>query len=77
MSSNPPPTFNTKSLSRAAVVGAALGILGIILFIVFWVVFGEAGLANVARLFLSLCIPPVIIGVIVAVYYIFSRRTNR
>ncbi len=66
--------FNRKSLSRAGIVGAVLGVVGILLFLGFWVVLGQAGTAQAPRLFLSLCIPPALIGIGMLLYVLVSRR---
>ena len=68
--SQPPPSpVNRQALSRASVAGVVLSIVGIILFVVLWLVFGQVGLEHIPRLLLSLCIPPAIIGVIAVVYF--------
>jgi lipopolysaccharide export LptBFGC system permease protein LptF len=77
MSSNPPPPspVNKQALSRASVAGVVLSIVAILLFVVFWLIFGQIGLEHIPRLLLSLCVPPAIIGVI-AVFY-FRGLTKR
>lgn len=71
MTDSPNP-FNRKILTRGLIAGAALAVLGIVLFFVIWS--SLAGSGEVARLFTALCIPPVLIGVIVGAYFMFFRR---
>lgn len=70
---NTPNPVNRRALSRASIFGAVLGVLGIILFVVFWLVFGQLGLTQFARLFLSLCLPPAIIAALVGGYVLIAR----
>ncbi len=72
MSTTPNP-FNRKDLTRALIVGAVLAVLGIVLFFVLWGALGQSGTGQAARLFVSLCVPPVIIGVIIGVYFLFFK----
>lgn len=70
---NTPNPVNRKALSRAGVFGAVLGVAAIILFVVFWIVFGQMGLTQFARLFLALCLPPAIIAALVGGYVLIAR----
>jgi lipopolysaccharide export LptBFGC system permease protein LptF len=67
----------TPQLSRFLIGGAVLAIVGILSFVLLWVVFGAMGVANAPRLFVSMCIPPVIIGVIVGVYALIQSGKNQ
>lgn len=69
---NTPNPVNRKALSRGLIAGAVLAMLGIMLFFVLWGALSGSG--QVARLFVSLCVPPVIIGVVIGVYRLFLRR---
>jgi len=76
MNKTPSPTpspVNRNALSRASLVGAILGTLSIILFVVLWIVLGKIGAAQMPRLFLSLCIPPVIVASLFGAYVLYSR----
>ncbi len=68
--STPPPEnpVNKQSLSRAGTIGGILGAGAIILFVVFWVVLGQMGVQQYTRLFLSLCIPPAVIALVIGLY---------
>lgn len=70
---NTPNPVNRRALSRASIFGAILGVAAIILFVVFWVVLGEMGVTQFARLFLALCVPPAIIAAIVGGYVLIAR----
>ena len=68
--------LNGMSLSRASIVGAGLAVVGIILFVVFWVVLGQLGVTSLARLLVSLCLPPAVIGGIIAAYALAAKSRN-
>jgi hypothetical protein len=70
---NPPNPVNRRALSRAGIFGAVLGVAAIMLFVVFWVVLGQIGLTQFARLFLALCLPPAIIAALVGGYVLIAR----
>lgn len=70
---NTPNPVNRRALSRASIFGAILGVAAIILFVVFWVVLGQLGVTQFARLFLALCVPPAIIAAIVGGYVLIAR----
>jgi hypothetical protein len=70
--SKSPPSLK-PALSKAAIAGAVLAVLAIILFGVLWVVLGNAGLSQTPRLFAALCIPPGVIAAIIGVYILVAR----
>ncbi len=70
---NSPSPLNGRNLTRAGIAGAALALLGIILFIVLWVVLGSFKLDAMPRLFASLCIPPAIIAAIMGIYILVRK----
>lgn len=72
-----PEPLNLKNLSRASIVGVALAIGGIILFVVLWVVLGNAGVDQFARLLMSMCIPPALMAALVGGYFLFGRSASR
>ena len=70
--SNTPPEQPNLNLKSPMIAGAVLAMLGIVLFLVIY-----AALANsepIARLFIALCVPPVIIAAIVGGYGWFIKR---
>lgn len=75
--SNSPNPVNPEALKRATIAGALLGVFGIVSFIVIWVVLGQAGAQQIPRLFLSLCLPPALIGVIMLAYIFYMRSRAR
>ena len=62
--SNSPSPLNSQRLLRASAVGVGLAVFGILAFVGLWVVLGNAGFPNAARLFAAMCIPPIVIGVL-------------
>jgi len=61
-----------RGLAIALVIGAVLAIAGVGTFLLLYgVVF--AGMPDSSRLLLSMFIPPVIIGIVIAVYYIIRQ----
>ncbi len=68
-----PPPLNRQRISRVALAGMILAGVGIALFIVLWIVLGQAGLEAVPRLIASMCIPPGVIAVILGMYVLFFR----
>lgn len=75
MMSNSPSPIDKQNLPRIAVIGAAFAVLGIVLFIVLWVMMGNAGVEQLPRLVVSVCLPPAIIAAILGVYIL--ARPNR
>lgn len=75
MSQTPNP-LNAKNLSRATIVGVSLAVGGIVLFLVLWAVLGSAGVDQVARLLLSLCIPPALMAALVGAYFLYAQPKN-
>ena len=73
----PPNPVNPEAIKRASTFGAFLGVFGIIAFVVLWVLLGNAGAEQIPRLFLSLCIPPALIGLIVLGYIFYARSRPR
>jgi hypothetical protein len=76
-SPNPNNPVNPEALKRASIAGAALGVFAIIAFVVLWVLLGQAGAQQIPRLFLSLCVPPALIGVIMLGYIFYARSRPR
>ena len=58
-------------IPRVVLSGAALAIIGIVLFAVLWSVL--AGVDSFPRLILSMCVPPTIMAAIVGVYMLVVR----
>jgi len=72
MSSPNMPHNDRQRLQRALVFGALLSALGVVLFLGFYIVLGS--LESAPRLFLSLCVPPAIIALIMGVYMLTRVR---
>lgn len=72
-----PGPLNGKSLTRASVAGFGLATLGILLFVILWVVLGQAGFQPAARLIAALCIPPAVIALILGIYVLFVRPNRK
>ncbi|MFN8528088.1 MAG: hypothetical protein U0670_05715 [Anaerolineae bacterium] len=69
------PPFSTaeerRRLTRALLIGVGLSMVGIILFIVIYMALSQA--QSAPRLFVSLCVPPAIIALILGVYILVAR----
>ena len=68
MMSNTPNPIDSQNLPRIAIIGAVLAVLGVVLFIVIWVMMGNAGVEQLPRLVVSICLPPAIIAAILGAY---------
>lgn len=69
--------LNRKTLSRATLAGAALAMGGVGLFILLWVVLGNAGVDQFPRLILSMCVPPALIAALVGGFFLLVRPSDR
>jgi len=67
---SPDPT-DRQRLTRALVYGAVLSAAGVALFVLLFI--GMSGLDNTPRLFISMCIPPAIIALVLGVYILVVR----
>jgi lipopolysaccharide export LptBFGC system permease protein LptF len=68
-----PGGMDKKAFSRIGIAGAGLAILGIIIFLILWIVLGNLGVDNFPRLITSLCIPPAVIAVLIGIYMLVAR----
>jgi len=66
------PDTPTRQLSRAAIAGAVLAVLGVGLFILLYVLLSDA--PDLPRLLVSLCVPPAVMAVIVGGYLLATAR---
>ncbi len=67
---SPQPT-DRKRLTRALVIGAILSAAGVVLFLLLF--FGMSGVDSAPRLFVSMCIPPAVIALVLGAYLLISR----
>lgn len=65
--------LDRKLITRAGLMGLVLAAGGIGLFILLWVVMGNAGLDTFARLIIAICVPPALIALAVGVYFLVTR----
>ena len=72
MDENP---LNKRGLTRASIVGVAMALGAIILFILLWLVLG--GLDRFPRLIIAVCVPPAAIALAVGVYFLFIQPGNK
>ncbi len=73
---NPSP-LNGRNLSRATGVAILLSAGGVILFLLLWVLLGNAGTDPLARLIVSMCVPPGIIAALVGGYFLLVRPGSK
>ncbi len=71
MSEAPSPT-NKKTIYRVQIVVIAIALVGIVLFVGFWLFLGEAGMDDFPRLIASFCIPPAIIALAMGIYMVLT-----
>jgi lipopolysaccharide export LptBFGC system permease protein LptF len=57
-------------------IASALALAGVILFALLWIGLGNAGLGNLPRLVLALCLPPAVIAVLLGGYVLVRGRGN-
>ncbi len=74
--SNSPNPVSRRALSRGVIIGAVMGGAAIILFVLLWIVLGGVGLSNIARILLSLCIPPAILAALMGIYILVWRSRS-
>jgi hypothetical protein len=72
--SKTPNSLEPTAFLRAGMIGLGLAIFGIIAFVGLWLVLTD--LDNAPRLFLSLCIPPLLIGLMVGGYKLATRNRS-
>lgn len=68
-----PGPLNRSNLTRAGIIGAVLAVVGIGLFFALWIGLGQAGTSVAPRLFASICVPPLLLGVLVGGYALVRR----
>lgn len=73
---NAPDSFNKKTVIRVQIAVFGLSALGIGVFVLFWVLLGEAGIGDFARLIAAFCIPPALIAAIVGAYTVMRSRQS-
>lgn len=60
----------------ALIAGAGLAVLGIVLFILIWVVLGNMEVAQFPRLILSVCVPPALMALLLGGYVLLVRPSD-
>lgn len=66
--------FNRDNVPRILAAGAALAVIGVVAFILLWVMMGNV--ATLPRLLVAMCIPPAIIAAILGVYILVTRAKD-
>jgi len=61
------------TLGRTLIAGAGLALVAVLLFLGVWWLLGEMGASQTARLFASLCVPPLVIFGMVAMVALARR----
>ena len=72
---NAPDSFDKKTVIRAQIAVFGLSAVGVGAFVLFWILLGEAGLGDFARLIAAFCIPPALIAAIIGAY--MALRSSR
>jgi hypothetical protein len=65
--------FSKDYLSKASTLGVTLVIAGVVLFVVIWSLLDSAGLEQIPRLLISLCLPPAIVAGLIGGYMLLAR----
>lgn len=68
-----PPLLERQRLVRASMVGAGLGILGIVLFGGIWIGLEALEVDVLPRVLVALCVPPLVMGGLMAGYLLMNR----
>lgn len=68
MGDAPDSFVNKKTLSRAGLAGAGLGLLGISSFLGLWLILGAMGVDTLLRLVVAVCAPPGVLTLVIAAY---------
>lgn len=68
--------FNKENLSRASTLGISLGVGGIALFVVLWLVLEGFGVEQIPRLLIALCLPPALIAGAIGGYMLLVRPSH-
>lgn len=74
MSETPQTPDSRQQLSRAAIAGAVLAVVGIVLFLVLYTALG--GMDALPRLLISLCVPPAVMACVVGLFLLFTARRS-
>ena len=61
------------NLSRTMLIGGALAVVAVLLFLGLWWLLGALGSSQTARLFTALCVPPLVILGLVALVALTRR----
>ncbi|MBL8145395.1 MAG: hypothetical protein JNL34_03340 [Anaerolineae bacterium] len=61
------------NLSRTMLIGGALAVVAVLLFLGLWWLLGALGASQTARLFTALCVPPLVILGLVALVALTRR----
>lgn len=70
MGENPPK----PNITRIVLSGAVIGALGIGLFLGSWILLGNLGVDDLARIVVSVCLPPGILTIVIMTYILVTRR---
>ncbi len=73
MGEAPDSFVNKKTLSRAGLAGAVLGVLGISSFLGLWLLLGALGVDTFARLVVAVCAPPGLLTILIGVYALMNQ----
>jgi len=74
---NSPGPLNSENLSKATIAGSALAVGGIILFLILYAALGNAGVDSIARMIVSLCVPPAVMAALMGGYFLLGRRGEK
>lgn len=73
----PPDPLNLLHLARASRIGLVLVVAGVVLFLILWAILGNAGIGQIPRLALSICLPPALIALAVGGYFLWIQPRSQ
>jgi hypothetical protein len=62
-----------RLISQVSIAGFVLSLIGLGMFALLWIVLGNANVDTFMRLFISICVPPMVMAAVVGAYILIAR----